>query len=198
MLMPLQSFLASPTSDHVFKASAKIWFKRPDTNILHVYAQHKASHCAGACSSVLYSASCRYDVVPDIKLFSCQWLCKLNECRERRPSSLAKRCPSLFKTRPPTPRRASAARNLIFASASSGFTRPVGCTWTHSKSMDFAPMPSPILMPSPVQCSPFVVGKWIRSGLYFASNESDEKSAPKPPVAKMTGPNSWKHTPFFS
>ena len=35
---------------------------------------------------------------------------------------------------------ASAARNLILASASSGFTRPVGCTWTHSRSMHFAPM----------------------------------------------------------
>ena len=36
--------------------------------------------------------------------------------------------------------RASAARNLILASASSGFTRPVGWTCTHSRSMVFAPI----------------------------------------------------------
>ena len=34
----------------------------------------------------------------------------------------------------------SAAKNLILASASSGFTSPVGWTWTHSKSMLLAPM----------------------------------------------------------
>ena len=35
---------------------------------------------------------------------------------------------------------ASAARNLILASASSGLTRPVGWTCTHSRSMVFAPI----------------------------------------------------------
>ena len=155
----------------------------------------------------------------------------------------------------------SAAKNLIFASASSGFTKPVGCTWTHSRSMHLAPIASwgppqmsisrpkratddnhmalikedllmglqaaivedcrpcnckksihlfpfqlqslfdlsslhlrsspplaplaqgaPILMPSPVQCSPLVVGRCSRSGRYCASSELLVKSAPKPPV----------------
>ena len=88
--------------------------------------------------------------------------------RPLRPSSLQKRWPSAFRMMPPTPRRAckkalglrrsredvesvygrcqndvcaaSAARNLILASASSGFTRPVGWTCTHSRSMVFAPI----------------------------------------------------------
>ena len=42
-----------------------------------------------------------------------------------------------------------------------------------------------ILMPSPVQCSPFVVGRWSRSGRYFASRESEPKSAPKPPARSI-------------
>ena len=90
-----------------------------------------------------------------------------NLMRPWRPSSLQKRSPSAFRMMPPTPRRAwrqartctcwgwsgapgpgwcpgqgrsSAARNLILASASSGFTRPVGCTCTHSRSMVFAPI----------------------------------------------------------
>jgi len=99
---------------------------------------------------------------------------------------------------PPTPRNASAAKNLIFASGSSGFTKPVGCTCTHSRSIDLPPMASPILIPSPVQCSPLVVGKCIRSGRYWASKEFCVKSAPKPPVARMTGPCSWKSSPPFS
>ena len=42
---------------------------------------------------------------------------------------------------------------------------------------------SPILMPSPVQCSPLVVGRCRRSGRYLASREFWVKSAPKPPAA---------------
>ena len=45
---------------------------------------------------------------------------------------------------------------------------------------------SPILMPSPVQCSPLVVGKCSKSGLYCASRELLVKSAPKPPQTKLT------------
>ena len=52
-----------------------------------------------------------------------------------------------------------AARNLILAQGSSGFTKPVGCTWTHSGSMVLAPIASPILITSPVQCSPCCCGK---------------------------------------
>eukprot|EP00438_Fugacium_kawagutii_P031209 Skav220804 [mRNA] locus=scaffold150:419661:421577:- [translate_table: standard] len=74
----------------------------------------------------------------------------------------------------------------------------VGWTWTHSKSMLRAPMASPILMPSPVVWSPLVVGRWRRSGRYLASRESSVKSAPKPPVARITGPSSVKSLPFFS
>merc|ERR1719336_524394 len=114
------------------------------------------------------------------------------------PNSMAKRLPLASSTKPPTPRRASAARNLIFASGSSGFTRPVGCTWTHSKSIVFPPMTSPILMPSPVQCSPLVVGKCIKSGRYCASKESWVKSAPKPPEQRMTGPFCVVSEPPFS
>ena len=40
---------------------------------------------------------------------------------------------------------------------------------------------SPILMPSPVQCSPLVVGRCSKSGLYCANRELLVKSAPKPP-----------------
>ena len=43
--------------------------------------------------------------------------------------SLQKRLPMASKTMPPTPRKASAARNLTLASGSSGFTKPVGWTW---------------------------------------------------------------------
>merc|ERR1740138_857589 len=53
-------------------------------------------------------------------------------------------------------------------------------------------------MPSPVQCSPFVVGRCSRSGRYCASKEVLVKSAPKPPVAKITGPCSWNTEPPFS
>ena len=65
--------------------------------------------------------------------------------------------PSSLQTSRPTARSVSAARNFILASESSGFTKPVGCTWTHSRSMVFAPS---ILIASPVQCSPFVVRRW--------------------------------------
>ena len=44
--------------------------------------------------------------------------------------------------RPANVAQSSAAKNLILASASSGFTKPVGCTWTHSKSMHLAPIAS--------------------------------------------------------
>merc|ERR1719254_19778 len=115
-----------------------------------------------------------------------------------RPSSLANRLPLASNTKPPTPRSASAARNLILASGSSGFTSPVGWTCTHSRSIDFPPIASAILMPSPVQCSPLVVGRWSKSGRYLASNESDEKSAPKPPLQRMTHPNSFETSPPFS
>mmetsp|Transcript_13397 Transcript_13397/g.27225 ORF Transcript_13397/g.27225 Transcript_13397/m.27225 type:complete len:206 (-) Transcript_13397:138-755(-) len=53
-------------------------------------------------------------------------------------------------------------------------------------------------MPSPVQCSPFVVGKCIKSGRYCANNEFCVKSAPKPPLAKITGPYAFSSTPPFS
>merc|ERR1719456_310173 len=53
-------------------------------------------------------------------------------------------------------------------------------------------------MPSPVQCSPFVVGKCRRSGRCFARSESAEKSAPKPPDARITGPCSWRNFPANS
>ncbi len=36
-----------------------------------------------------------------------------------------------------------------------------------------APMASPILMPSPVQCSPLEVGRCMRSGRYLESRESE-------------------------
>merc|ERR1719221_1503679 len=85
---------------------------------------------------------------------------------------------------------ASAAKNFTLASGSSGFTRPVGCTCTHSKSTLLAPTASPILIASPVQCSPFVVGKCNKSGRYFARRESLPKSAPKPPLQRITGPYS--------
>merc|ERR1719281_1730682 len=55
----------------------------------------------------------------------------------------------------------------------------------------------PILIPSPVQCSPFVVGRCTRSGRCFASREVLEKSAPKPPEAMITGPCSWNSWPLF-
>mmetsp|Transcript_95234 Transcript_95234/g.149947 ORF Transcript_95234/g.149947 Transcript_95234/m.149947 type:complete len:249 (+) Transcript_95234:1103-1849(+) len=61
--------------------------------------------------------------------------------------------------------------------------------------MVFAPMASPILMASPVQCSPFVVGRCNKSGRYLANNESEPKSAPNPPEQKITGPNSLKTLP---
>ena len=48
---------------------------------------------------------------------------------------------------------------------------------------------SPILIPSPVQCSPLVVGRCSRSGLYCANNELLVKSAPKPPATKGTKQN---------
>mmetsp|Transcript_75924 Transcript_75924/g.118643 ORF Transcript_75924/g.118643 Transcript_75924/m.118643 type:complete len:240 (-) Transcript_75924:36-755(-) len=56
-------------------------------------------------------------------------------------------------------------------------------------------MLSPILIASPVQCSPFVVGKCSKSGRYLASKESEPKSAPKPPEQKITGPNSLNTLP---
>ena len=43
-------------------------------------------------------------------------------------------------------------------------TKPVGCTWTHSRSMVKVPIASPKKVTSPVQCSPFVVGRCNRSG----------------------------------
>jgi len=39
-----------------------------------------------------------------------------------------------------------------------------------------------------------VVGRCNKSGRYVASKESDPKSAPKPPEAKIMGPNSWGQT----
>ena len=51
---------------------------------------------------------------------------------------------------------------------------------------------------SPVQCSPFVVGRCNKSGRYWASNELLVKSAPKPPLANITGPHSFKSAPPFS
>ena len=71
---------------------------------------------------------------------------------------------------------------LLFpiTSGSSGSTNPVGCTWTHSRSMLRAPMASPILMPSPVVWSPLVVGKCKRSGRYLANKESLGKQAADP------------------
>ena len=89
-------------------------------------------------------------------------------------------------------------RNLILASRWSGFTKPVRCTYTHSRSMVLAPMASTIFVVSPVQCSPMVVGRYNTSGRYCASNELLVKSAPKPPLAKITGPNSLKVAPPFS
>jgi hypothetical protein len=46
------------------------------------------------------------------------------------------------------------------ALGSLGSTRPVGCTWTFSMSIPFAPTSMAILWPSPVQWSPLVVGWW--------------------------------------
>ena len=43
----------------------------------------------------------------------------------RLPNSLAKRSLYVSKARPPTPRSVSATRNLILASGSSGFAKPV-------------------------------------------------------------------------
>lgn len=69
-----------------------------------------------------------------------------------------------------------------------------------------------ILMPSPVQCGPLVVGNDVNggSGMSFqhadlrhsgstcANRESGLKSAPNPPVAMMTGPNTECLAPSFS
>ena len=49
------------------------------------------------------------------------------------------------------------------------------------KKTELSNLASPILMPSPVQCSPLVVGKCSKSGRYCASRELLVKSAPKPP-----------------
>ena len=46
---------------------------------------------------------------------------------------------------------------------------------------------SPILMVSPIQCSPLIVGKWNNSELFKASNETTVKLASKSPLAKNTG-----------
>mmetsp|Transcript_6179 Transcript_6179/g.17253 ORF Transcript_6179/g.17253 Transcript_6179/m.17253 type:complete len:226 (+) Transcript_6179:694-1371(+) len=69
------------------------------------------------------------------------------------------------------------------------------CTSIQFKFKVFAPTLSPILMPSPLLNSPLVVGRWSKSGRYLASKEPVEKSAPKPPVARMTGPCASVRTP---
>mmetsp|Transcript_73967 Transcript_73967/g.130912 ORF Transcript_73967/g.130912 Transcript_73967/m.130912 type:complete len:225 (-) Transcript_73967:244-918(-) len=101
----------------------------------------------------------------------------------------------MSRSTPPTPRSASAARNLTLASGSSGWMRPVGWTWIHSRSTQSAPTAIDILRPSPVQWSPLVVGRCTRSGRCLASRESAVKSAPKPPVQMITGPYSWQTVP---
>ena len=75
--------------------------------------------------------------------------------------------------------------NLTFATYSSGCTCLVGWTWTHSRSTVSAPMPMAIFRPSPVPCSPFVVGRCARSGRRLLSKESALKSAPNLPVVML-------------
>ena len=66
----------------------------------------------------------------------------------------------------------------------------MGCTCTLAMSTVPAPAARAILMPSPVQCSPLVVGRFTRSGRTRARMPLALKSAAKPPVAMITGPYS--------
>ena len=99
---------------------------------------------------------------------------------------------SLQTSRSSTPRSASRCKELDF-----GNGVVWRCIWTHSRSMNFAPIASPILITSPVQCSPFVVGRCNRSGRYVANSEFWVKSAPNHPLTKKKGPNSLKLAPPF-
>ena len=56
----------------------------------------------------------------------------------------------------------------------------------------------PILIASPVLCSPFVVGRCTDQDEIVANSEFRVKSAPNPPLAKITGPSSLKLAPPFS
>jgi hypothetical protein len=60
------------------------------------------------------------------------------------------------------------------------------------------PSSTAILIPSPLQWSPLVVGREKRSGLCFINKESLVKSAPYPPVARITTPYSVWVFPFLS
>ena len=60
---------------------------------------------------------------------------------------------SATKMRPSTVQSASAAKNLIFASETSSSTKPVGCTTRDQR------WPAPILITTPKQCFPVVVGR---------------------------------------
>jgi len=84
------------------------------------------------------------------------------------------------------------------ASGSSGCTSPVGCTWTLFMSTVPAPAASAILIPSPVQCSPLVVGNLPRSGRTRIRIPFGSKSAANPPVAMITGPCASCCAPPFS
>lgn len=98
----------------------------------------------------------------------------------------------------PQPLNASAAKNLVFALGSFKLTNPVGCTYTHSMSTVLAPTASANLIPEPSQWSPLVVEKFIKSGLCYFNNPPLVKSAPYPPVAIITVPNSYFLFPSLS
>ncbi len=79
-----------------------------------------------------------------------------------------KRRPSLFLSRPPSPRTASVTR---MPRAPGGQTIPVGWNWTNSRSSSSAPASKAIARPSPVDSHEF---------------EVTLKTLPQPPVAMTT------------
>mmetsp|Transcript_120805 Transcript_120805/g.352877 ORF Transcript_120805/g.352877 Transcript_120805/m.352877 type:complete len:205 (-) Transcript_120805:677-1291(-) len=97
--------------------------------------------------------------------------------------------PCWSRMRPPASRRALAAMSLLLASGSSSFTRPVGCTCIHSRSMVLAPIASAIQRPSPVEYL-LLTGRWRRSGRCRARSELWAWFAVKPPLHRTTGPRS--------
>ena len=65
--------------------------------------------------------------------------------------------------------------------------------WRHKRAsnvfepIDLEAMASPILTASPARRSPLVVAKCNKSGRYVVSHELRVKSAPHPPLARITG-----------
>ena len=103
----------------------------------------------------------------------------------RVPSSLTKRLPLSSTSTPPTPRRASGARNFILAFSLPAVTKPVGWTWIMGMSTRPPPSASPSASPEPCVSGQLVVGRSSapRAGFTEATSLA---LAPKPPVASTT------------